>query len=772
MIILASIKIEPVFYLLAAAGFLGIAYSFWNSFKMSKLKSENQRISETATVIKNAVNTFLRVEYKFLILFVVSLGLLLFFYGKSQENVNELIAASMLLGAISSALAGFFSMRIANIAHEKVTLRSQESYSESFRTSFSSASSIGIIGASSIIIGLVILFLTLALTQNNFTLENINIKQSLSSLICGFALGASSIALFARLGGGIFAKSSDVAEYEIVATEPGIKEKSIHNAASVANEAGRTLLHVGGISADIFESASLAIIASMLLGAGLLNSELSNPGLIALPLVLVSIGIFSSIAGNFLLRSSEVSNSRKAINIAEIFSAAILSIAAYFSVIYLIPAEWDVTAKTDEELIITTYKGLGVFWSAFFGIASSVIISYITRFYTGKNGKTIEKIIANSSKGSSGNALGGMENGLISTGLPIALLLAVSLGAYYFSGFYGIGIAAVGYFGNLGLQVSFNAFAPIAENSNSIAIKNELEDTSIDVSKNMKTIGIQSLAQGRIFISLGASLAIVAILGVFIQQSNILEINLTNPFIMASLLVGAVLPVLISSNALLSVTKISKKIVLEVKRQFKDIPDLDDAKYILDKYNGDLNYATEGEKEIVYAAHNDADYKQCVEISAYATIWATLIPGIIAIAIPALFAMFGGAEMLAGMLIGSLANGLILSIFQANMGSSLENTRYALEEGYDLNGETIGKESLAYQAAMEGEKLGNPLKDTATSAVTVLIKLMLIVSIIMLPLMANNSKKSKAFRTDHLKIDIKHSNNPVKKNNSQKTFKY
>jgi len=746
----------------AAAGLLGLAYSFWQSYGINKPVTGNQKTTDTASSIKTGVITYITAEYKFLLLFVLSLGIILFFYGKSQENLNWLLAISFLVGAVSTAAAGYFSMRIASAASEKVVTESQNSYAEAHSATFSASNAIGIIGVSSVVVGLTVLLTALTFLKKEWeflTMENV---------IAGYALGATSIVLFARLGGSLFANSSDKAENEIVSAETGINEKSYHNPSSVSNETGKIVSNIGGIGADFFESASATIIAAMFLGANLLTDEPSNKTLLVLPLIIFAIGIFSSIGASFLLKSSEVSTTRKAMNFAEIIGAAILSLATFFAIKYLLPAQWDVTTKTDEELIITTYKGLGIFWSVFLGIVASVGIGYITKIYTGKESKTVKNIVDKSTKGTANNILGGIEAGLISTGIPVAVLLAVTLAAHYFAGFYGVGIAAVGFFGNMGLQYAYNAAAPIADNANSIAQKTNIDELGIVETNNLKTIGIQSIAQGKIYLALGASIGVVALIGAFIQQAGLMAINLTNPIIIASLAAGTLLPFILSSNALAAVNRISTKIVNEVKRQFIDIPALADAKEILDKYNGDLTYATEGEKEIVYSAQESADNNQCIEIAAYSTIWETLIPGIIAITIPVLVAFFGNAEMLAALLFGALASGTLMAVYQANTGSSLESTKYALEEGVVKNGELLGKESSAYESAVIGENTGKPIKDAASPAVVVLVKLLAIVAIILVPLLVNKAKKSKGLHVNNQQIEMKTNH----EYSAQNTYRY
>jgi K(+)-stimulated pyrophosphate-energized sodium pump len=750
MITLASLVIDPIGYLILAAGIIGLGFSFWNSYNNNKINSEDYNVNEIANKIKEGVTSFIVTEYKFLALFVVSLSILAFFYGKSQEGLNGLIAVAVIVGAASSLAANYFSKQFAVNANEKVVAESQKTYSDGFKAAFSAGTATGVINTASVVLGLFLLFLIAAFltpqeTDFGKSMFNFNLN-----MIAGFAFGASAVALFSRLSGSVFAQSAEKAENEIVEKNAGITDKSSYNPASVANETGRIATNVGGIGADVYESFTAAIVASVFLGAALLTQDEKTIGLLSLPLIIASIGIFTSIGGSYLLRSSEVSTSRQAINIAEGFAAIVLSIGTFFAIKYTLPAEWEVTKTTDKEIIITTYKSLGIFWSAFFGIVASVGISYVTNYLSSKESTTVKHLASESVKGTSNNLLLGTENGLISTGIPVAIILAVVLAAYYFAGFYGVGLAAVGFLGNAGLQMAFNAFAPVANNSDSVATKADLGEVTLKQTNDLKQVGLQSITNGKIFSVIAASLSSLAIFSAFIQLTGIYEVNAIKPLIISALILGAIIPFLLSSNALAAVRRVSKKIVTEVNRQFSDIPALNDANEILDKYNGDLTYATEGEKEIVYSAKDSADNNQCIEKATYVTIWEILIPGVSAIALPVLIAYLGGTEILAAMLLGVITTGTIMALYQANKGSVLENTKYALEEGTVYNGELIGKESSGYQASIVGDKVGQPVKDTSATAITVLIKAMLITSLLLAPLLVNKSKKKKALQLDGL----------------------
>ncbi len=728
-----------ILYYLIVTGFLGLAYSFWKSYQINGLEPGTSKTADVATSIKSGTLTYIQSEYKFLLLFALSLGVLLFFKGKSETTSNGIIAASYIVGAALSALAGYLQMQIALKTNEKVTIQSQNTYTEGFSKAFYGSTSIGLIGVSFVIIGLASLLVGFNLLGKDWdTVTTMN-------LIAGFALGASSVALFARMGGGIFAKSADLSEAYIVKTEPGIKDKSLYNASSVANDAGQNINNVGGISADLFESLSIALIASMILGISFLDSSAIIDRLelapILLPLILVAIGIFTSIGASFLVKGSNPESSKKTIQYSEIFGAVAIATAAFFVVKYLLPAQWEVERTTSEEIITTTYKSLGIFWSALFGIAASSTIGRLTNIFVSAKSKSVKYIIDKTFNGPAANILSGSEQAYLSTGLPLLIVLAVCVASYYFAGFYGIGIAAVGMLSNIALQNSINAFAPIADNSNSIAIKAGLNEQTVKQTNDLKLLGIQLISKSKGYLTVAATISVIALLTAFIERTGFEIVDLTSPLVLAGLLVGLALPFILSSNMIAVVGRVSTKMIKEVQRQFAEIPALTSAKEILDKYNGDLTYATEGEKETVYAAQNSADYKQCIEIGTFATIWETLIPSLIVIAIPALLGYFAGIEVLSSLLIGAVSGSIIMSVYQATVGSAWESTKYAFENGVEYKGEIYSKESAAYQAALVGEKVGKPLKDTASPAMTILMKIMLVVAIIIAPGLSDRSAK-------------------------------
>ncbi|MFN8255334.1 MAG: sodium/proton-translocating pyrophosphatase [Bacteroidales bacterium] len=720
-----------ILYYLIAAAFIGLAYSYWKSYQINRLEPGTPTTSNVTKSIRVSTITFLKAEYKFALLAGLAIAILLYFKGKSETDSNWLIVGTYILGAGLSALTGYLQLQVSLKTNEKVTIQSQNSYGAAYSKAFYGGISIGLIGISFVVIGLSGLLLALNFIGKNWE------TSTLLNVIAGFTLGASTISLFTRMGGSIFAKSADLTEAYVVKNEQGIKDKSLYNPVSYANDAGQNINNVAGIGSDLYESLSIALIASMMLGLIFLDSNaIVNHfefGPLLVPLIITAIGIFTSVGASYLLNAKEKTASKKAIALAEGSAALILLGGAFMVTKFLLPLEWDVETKTSNELITTTYKSLGIFWSALIGIIGSVGIAWVTDLYVASKSKSVKKVIDNSFAGPAGNILGGFEQGFISTGIPILIILAVAIGSYYFAGFYGIGIASVGMLSNMGLQNAINAFAPITDNANTIAIKSGLTEQTINQTNNLRISGLEALARSKGYLTLSAVVSVIALLFAFMQVSGTQMVDLKLPLIVAGLFVGVTLPVILSSNILAAVNRVSRKLLNETNRQFEEIHELNAAKEILDKYNGDLTYATEGEKEIVKAAEDSADYQQCVEVGAYSTIWETLITTGVLFLVTILIGYLAGAEILASFLLGGIAAGTVLSLFYSTSGSQWESAKIGIEGGVEHNGEFYGKESMAYQASLAGEKTGKPLKDSVSPALNVMMKVIIVIAIILAP---------------------------------------
>jgi K(+)-stimulated pyrophosphate-energized sodium pump len=717
-----------ILYYLLGVSLLGMGYSFWKYYQLTQLEAGTANSTQLAGTIKKGVMRYIQSEYKILLLFVISVGLLLFFKGQSESSSNWQLSISYLVGAGISGLAGYLGVYISTLANVMTSNESRVSFAKGFESSTSGSAAIGLTNASLLTFGLIALLLLDKVTGKTWD------STTTLNVLAGFALGASSVSLFSKYGGSLFAKSAEIADNQIQNTEAGIKPNSLHNPTSTASDIGQNISNVAGTGADIFESFAATLIATMILGISFLSSESVIEklamGPVLVPLAIAAVGILASAGAIFVLKAIDSRDAKKMLAITEGVAAVVLVLAALFVTKFLLPVEWDVVKETETQKITTTYYSLGIFWCCFFGIAASVMIGKISPLFLGSKSKSIQISANQTAKGTDSGILVGLQNGFISIGLPIALLISVSILSYYYAGYYGLGMAAVGMLANIGFYNTLAAFAPITDNSNTIAIKSVLSDETIANTNELKKTGLQTLANSRNFMIVASSLSSITLLSAFIVHSGIELVNLSKPLVITGILLGAVLPFILSSTVLSSIIRIAKKMITETKRQFTEIPALSEAKAILDKYRGDLTYATEGEKEIVFGSVDDVDNNQLVEISAYTTVWQTIVPGGVVILLTAILGYFTGIEILAGFLTGLVSGGILLSLFMANSGTTLESTKLAFEEGVNVNGESQGTSSAGYQSTLITDKAGKPIKDSVAPSIMVILKLALITALI------------------------------------------
>lgn len=757
---LTSVAINPIGYLIIASGLVGIGYSLWNYYKISKKELEDNQTENVASSIGDGIKTFFNSRYIFLAVFVAVVGVLLYIYGSFESGLNGLISISFLIGAISTALSSFFSKKFVADTVESVVKNTQSSYSKGFKTNFKLSTSVGLMNVSAIVLGLFINLLVLSLVFGTESLSDDVFK-----IFIGFVAGVSTVSIFTRLSDSLFSKGAELAANEIVDHKPGITEKSVYSPASTNNDVGRIVSNIGGITADVFETFSIAIVSAILLGAGIVaNDSSKSEMLIYLPLIIASIGILSSFASSYLLKSSEAATSQTAINLSEAISAVILAVSTFFAVKFLLPQEWVAERFTANEIITTKYFNLGIFWSALIGIAASVGIGYISRSFTNINTQAVKEIAGQSIKSNSNNILSGSKVALISIGAPILLILSVGLSTYYLANYYGIAIAAVSFLSNVALHQSYSTFATVSETTNSIALKSELGEKITSNTKAFNKIGNNTAGKFRIFLLVAASLAVLSMFSTFVQLAAAYNVNILKPMIMSAAILGALAPMLISSNTIGAIKRIRRKIVNETNRQFNENPSLKEANEILEKYSGDITYATEGEREIVYRAKDTIDNKTCIKLSSKLSFWETFIPAGIALVLPLLFAIFGGVEILTAMLIGLGASTIIFASYLISKGNLMGSAKNAVEEGFVYNGELIRKETQAYNASIIGERAGKPMRDAVAPAVIVIMKIIVVAALVLIPLLKSKIAKSNAIEIDRLsKIEYRMNDDVSKK---------
>jgi len=742
---------ETLVYSIIGAGVLGILFTIIKSAWVKKQSAGSEKMQTIAGHIADGAMAFLKAEYKVLIVFVAAVAVLLFFKGESEQSSNGFIAVSFVVGAFLSAFAGFLGMRIAVKANVRTTNAAQKSITSALKVAFNGGSVMGLGVVSLGVLGLSILFLIYHLIGfSGGTVEVLNV-------LSGFSLGASSIALFARVGGGIYTKAADVGADLVGKLESGIPEDHPLNPATIADNVGDNVGDVAGMGADLFESFVGSIIATMVLGAAFISlPEFNNfsIGPVLLPLTLAAAGIIISGIGTFFVRIKEGGNPHVGLNIGEGVSAVLMIIASYFIINAMLPESW---SFTNFEGITNSYTSLNVFVATIIGLVAGFLIGKITEYYTGTGKGPVKSIVKKSRTGAATNIIGGLEIGMISTALPIIVIAGAIIGAYYFAGLYGIAVAAVGMLANTGIQLAIDAYGPIADNAGGIAAMAELDAEVRERTDKLDAVGNTTAAIGKGFAIGSAALTALALFTAFMQQANIKVIDLANPYIISGLFFGAMIPFLFSALAMGAVGRAASKMIDEVRRQFKEIPVLKNALVIIKKYDGETNEASEEEKEILKKAEGSAEYDKCVAISTKSSLKEMILPGLLALAVPALVGFLGGAEILGGVLAGVTSVGVIMAIFQANAGGAWDNAKKMVEEGIKCeDGEEFNKGSEMYKATVVGDTVGDPLKDTSGPSLNILVKLMSIVALVIAPSIAVPDKDtSDKANEDESKIILK-----------------
>jgi K(+)-stimulated pyrophosphate-energized sodium pump len=551
--------------------------------------------------------------------------------------------------------------------------------------------------------------------------------QKILTVISGFSLGASSIALFARVGGGIYTKAADIGADLVGKIEAGIPEDHPLNPATIADNVGDNVGDVAGMGADLFESYVGSIIGSMVLGASILVAGIFDLNFVTLPLLIAASGIVVSIIGTFMVSVKEGGNPQKALNIGEFGSSALMVVVMYYLITIMLPGSFILDG--------VEYSSMGVFWAATIGLGAGLGIGIITEHYTGTHGGPTTSITRQSLTGPATNIIAGLGVGMQSTAVPTIIIAAGIMGAHHFAGLYGIAMAALGMLANTGIQLAIDAYGPICDNAGGIAEMAGLPKEVRDRTDKLDAVGNTTAAIGKGFAIGSAAFTALALFAAFMVQTGIKEINIANPMVMAGLFVGGMLPFLFSSLAIGAVGRAAMAMIEEVRHQFKTIPELSAALVVMNKY-GDNDDWSDEDRKIFEAADGKAEYGKCVEISTQSAIKEMLLPGLLAIVTPVVVGFIFGAETLGGLLAGVTVCGVLMAIFQSNSGGAWDNAKKMIEEGINLDGQTYGKGSEAHKAAIVGDTVGDPFKDTSGPSLNILIKLMSVVSLVIAPLIA------------------------------------
>ncbi len=718
--------LNQIVYLVPAFGVLGILYTIWKYFWVSRQPAGDGNMQRLSGYIADGAIAFLKAEWKILAMFALPTAILLFWLGSDKGteahpiHSSPLIAVAFLIGAVFSAFAGYIGMKVATKANVRTAHAARTSLAKALNVSFTGGSVMGMGVAGLAILGLGGLFIIFynIFNPDGKGLTSDEMKTAIE-VLAGFSLGAESIALFARVGGGIYTKAADVGADLVGKVEAGIPEDDVRNPATIADNVGDNVGDVAGMGADLFGSYVATILATMVLGQEInVTDNFGGFSPVLLPMLIAGLGLIASMVSTFFVRvKGEDSSVQNALNIGNWASIIITLIGCYFLVNYMF--------KDVAELALrgNSFTPMDIFWAIVVGLVVGTLMSMITEYYTAMGKRPVLSIIEKSGTGHATNIIGGLAVGMESTVLPIIILAAGIIFSYQFAGLYGVSIAAAGMMATTAMQLAIDAFGPIADNAGGIAEMSQLPSEVRGRTDNLDAVGNTTAATGKGFAIASAALTSLALFAAFVGIAGIDSIDIYKAPVLAGLFVGGMIPFIFSALCISAVGKAAMEMVNEVRRQFREIP-------------GIMEYKAEPE------------YEKCVAISTQASIRQMILPGAIALLVPVLvgfgfkgvFADTSSPEILGGLLAGVTVSGVLMGIFQSNAGGAWDNAKKSFEKGVVINGETYYKKSEPHKASVTGDTVGDPFKDTSGPSMNILIKLMSIVSLVIAPYIAVDKK--------------------------------
>ena len=695
---------QALIYMVPLLGVVGLIVMAIKSAWVVKQDTGDENMVELAGYIADGAMAFLRAEWKVLTYFAVIAAIVLAWSGTLVETSDPTIAISFLIGAFLSAFAGYIGMKIATKANVRTTQAARTSLKHALKVSFTGGSVMGLGVAGLAVLGLGSIFIILYqvfVVSVGAGVNGVEMEKALE-VLAGFSLGAESIALFARVGGGIYTKAADVGADLVGKVEAGIPEDDVRNPATIADNVGDNVGDVAGMGADLFGSYVATILATMVLGREIVSVDaFGGIAPILLPMVLAGLGILFSIMGMaFVTIKDDKGDVQKALNMGNWSSILFTGIASFFVVQYMLP----------ETLEIRGYEftNMDVFYAIILGLVVGTLMSIITEYYTAMGKRPVLSIIKQSGTGHATNIIGGLAVGMESTVLPILVLAGGIYGAYEFAGLYGVAIAAAGMMATTAMQLAIDAFGPIADNAGGIAEMSQLPEEVRGRTDILDAVGNTTAATGKGFAIASAALTSLALFAAFVGIAGIDAIDIYKADVLAGLFVGGMIPFIFSSLCIAAVGRAAMDMVNEVRRQFREIP-------------GIMEYKAKPE------------YEKCVEISTKASIREMILPGAIALLSPIIVGFAFGPEVLGGMLAGVTVSGVLMGIFQSNAGGAWDNAKKSFEKGVEIDGEMYYKKSEPHKASVTGDTVGDPFKDTSGPSMNILIKLMSIVALVIAP---------------------------------------